>query len=361
MRILVSARLQATAAPEAPEPMMRTSTFSSTSRLPVVPGGLGAAGLVEIERGLGRAARRGPSRIHPALAPCHSTQRLVDEGEAVGGGGGGARGSAAHEGGAAGMGEAAGGEEGGEGGCGNDVGAQEPAGVVVNEMVQEGLGGLWVGGDDGADLVAAAEAAEGGEAGLGVVAFEDHGLADGEERGEDVGAIGAGGVAVESGEGGEVCRGGGADGGVGRGAWGGEALVLADGALAGEAEFFVEGEAGGGGVEFDADGAESVKYVFGDPPAEACALGFRADDDHAEAGGGGALGPAHGGGGECAVLCGDVAEAEVEDEAPVLGAVRPGDGPGHGFGLVQVVGEHGAEDEGCVGGHARLSWCARET
>src|SRR6185437_12556648 len=28
MRILVSARLQATAAPEAPEPMMRTSTFS---------------------------------------------------------------------------------------------------------------------------------------------------------------------------------------------------------------------------------------------------------------------------------------------------------------------------------------------
>src|SRR5262249_10316460 len=39
MRILVSARLQATAAPEAPEPMIRTSTFSlsAMSARPVVP------------------------------------------------------------------------------------------------------------------------------------------------------------------------------------------------------------------------------------------------------------------------------------------------------------------------------------
>ena len=71
--------------------------------------------------------------------------------------------------------------------------------------------------------------------------------------------------------------------------------------------------------------------------------------------------PAHGGAGEAAFAFGEEAEAEVEDEAPILRAVWPGDGTGHGFGLVHVLGLHGAEDEGCVGGHAGLSCWARET
>src|ERR1700704_5159127 len=79
MRILVSARLQATAAPEAPEPMIRTSTRSLPA-ISAFPGSRGAVVAPE-GRAMAHGVEQGPVSLVQGVALREGSAGLQPEGQ----------------------------------------------------------------------------------------------------------------------------------------------------------------------------------------------------------------------------------------------------------------------------------------
>ena len=234
-----------------------------------------------------------------------------------------------------------------------DVDADELAGVLAEEVGDEGLRGDRVGSDHGADDVAAAEAAQQREADRDAILIE-HDAAGGLEQGRhQTRAVQPGGGVIERGQRRRVAatdrpqavarrqrhqarpeRG---------------SLKLPDGAAGDEAERLVKRQPGRGRVQHDGPVAQAVEGGGGEAAAQAAALRRGGNGDQADS----AERPSDGGADEPAVEIGGDAAAEARHERPIGQPMRPAEDGGQRMGSWQVGVGEGAEVGHIIPGTAR--------